>query len=153
MARVVATQRKPGLEHLGVIEEQLRRLLARARALSTHVAAAAHPQLEPAIYATLMEIVRQAPIRSVDLAARRGVSKSVISRQVADLERLGFIGREPDPDDARASVIVPTNSGRKAARTGDAARRAYLERLLHGLPSDELARIAASLTTLNDALE
>jgi DNA-binding MarR family transcriptional regulator len=138
---------------LRTIERELRRLLARARSLSTSTATAVHPQLDPALYALLMDIVAEAPVRSVDLAHCRGVSKSVISRQVAALEHLGLIVREPDPTDARASVIALTKQGRDAARTIDAARRKHLKRLFDRLSADDLAQLAHSLGRLNDILE
>jgi DNA-binding MarR family transcriptional regulator len=141
------------VEHLCTIERELRRLLARARTVSTSTAAAVHPQLDPALYAVLMVVVANAPVRSVELAQTRGVSKSVISRQVAALQRLGLIAREPDPTDARASIIVLTADGRRAARTIEAARRSHLKRLFDQLSPDELAQIAHSLGQLNDVLE
>lgn len=146
-------QRESSLENVRTIERELRRLLARARSLSTHTAAAVHPQLDPALYALLMDIVVGAPVRSVDLAQSRGVSKSVISRQVAALEKLGLIGRQPDPTDARASIITLTRDGRAAARTIDTARRKHLKRLFDDLSSEDLALIAQSLGRLNDVLE
>jgi DNA-binding MarR family transcriptional regulator len=140
------------VENVRTIERELRRFLARARTLSTHTAAAVHPQLNPALYALLMDIVSRAPVRSVDLAQTRGVSKSVISRQVASLEDLGLIERRDDPTDARASVLVLTDKGRAAARTIDASRRKYTQRLFDQLPPEDLAQIAYSLGRLNDVL-
>lgn len=159
MARTAPGAAKAGpvdkfaVEQVAIIETELRRLLARARAVSSQTAAAVHPQLDPALYAGLMEIVRSAPVRSVELAHARGVSKSVISRQVAALENLGLIAREPDPTDARASVLVLTKRGREAARTIDQARRMHLKRLFEALTPEELAQIAQSLGRLNDILE
>lgn len=141
------------LENVRTIERELRRLLARARTVSTHTAAAVHPQLDPALYALLMNIVANAPARSVELAHSRGVSKSVISRQVAALEKLGLVARQPDPTDARASIITLTSDGRTAARTIDTARRKHLKRLFDDLSPDDLAQIAHSLERLNDVLE
>jgi DNA-binding MarR family transcriptional regulator len=138
---------------LGVIEAQLRRLLARARAWSVQTAAAVHPELDPALYAVLMEIAANAPVRSVDLATCRGVTKSVISRQVAALTELGLVARRPDAHDARAFVIELTDEGHRAAETADAARRAYLQRIFDGVSPADLDRIASSLTVLNDALD
>jgi DNA-binding MarR family transcriptional regulator len=149
----LAAHDESSIENVRTIERELRRLLARARTLSTHTAAAVHPQLDPALYALLMDIVAVAPARSVELAQSRGVSKSVISRQVAALEKLGLIGRQPDPTDARASIITLTNDGRKAARTIDTARRKHLKRLFDDLSADDLAQIASSLGRLNDVLE
>jgi len=140
------------VENVRTIEQELRRMYARSRTKSTQTAAAVHPQLDPAVYSMLMDIVAAAPVRSVDLAAQRGVSKSVISRQVSTLQILGLIERHADPTDARAAVLVLTDAGRKAARTIDAARRAYLKRLLDALSPEELGQVAHALRRLNDVL-
>ena len=139
--------------HIRGIEQELRRLFQRTRALYGTAAAAVQPPLDDTLYALLMLVAAESPVRSVELAQRRGVSKSVISRQVATLTELGLLTRHDDPTDARAAVIVLTDAGRQAADAVNAARRAYLGRLFHGLTQDDLAQIAYSLGRLNDALD
>jgi DNA-binding MarR family transcriptional regulator len=141
------------VEHIRGIEQELRRLFRRTRAFYGTAAAAVQPPLDDALYTLLMLVAAEAPVRSVDLAQRRSVSKSVISRQVAALTDLGLLARHEDPTDARAAVIVLTEAGRQAADAVNAARRAYLGRLFHGLTQDDLAQIAYSLGRLNDALD
>lgn len=149
----LTTDRVAATANLRVIEHELRRLFARSRTWSTQTATAVHPELNPALYALLMDVVTEAPVRSVDLADRRGVSKSVISRQVAALEDLDLIHRAVDPTDARASVIVLTAKGRAAASTIEASRRTYLKKLFDDLSADDLAQLAHSLGRLNDVLD
>jgi DNA-binding MarR family transcriptional regulator len=67
--------------------------------------------------ALLLEL-RNAPdekLRRVDLATRLGVTPSGIARQVAPLERIGLVGRESNPRDARLALVTLTDAGRRIA--------------------------------------
>jgi DNA-binding MarR family transcriptional regulator len=67
--------------------------------------------------ALLLEL-RSSPegrLRRVDLANRLGVTPSGVARQVAPLERIGLVGREPHARDARLALVVLTESGRRTA--------------------------------------
>lgn len=64
---------------------------------------------------------------------------------VDDLERLGYVVRQPDPDDRRAKRIVLTKRGRQSVAVAldtIATLEAELEDLLG---SDQLAKLHASL--------
>lgn len=50
------------------------------------------------------------------LADRAGISKQAMGQLVKELEQQGFITRQPDPDDKRASIIQFTESGWQALR-------------------------------------
>ncbi len=67
------------------------------------------------------------------LAARARMSKPAMGELVADLERLGYVTRQPDPDDRRATILVPTERGldvidrvRRVNRTIERRYRALL---------------------------
>ncbi len=49
----------------------------------------------------------------IDLARSLSVSPSTITRMAAPLEKLGLVGRESDPRDARLAYVVLTKAGRK----------------------------------------
>ena len=52
--------------------------------------------------------------RLTDLAARSGFTKQSVGEAVADLQKLGFVERVPDPADRRAKIIQLTPHGREA---------------------------------------
>lgn len=54
-------------------------------------------------------------MRRVDLAHRLGVTTSGVARQLAPLERIGLVGREPSPGDARLVLVVLTAAGARVA--------------------------------------
>jgi len=59
--------------------------------------------------------------RPSELAARLGISKQALNYLLRDLERLGYLGRRPDPDDLRAKRVVLTPRGWAAAKVIRAA--------------------------------
>jgi DNA-binding MarR family transcriptional regulator len=59
----------------------------------------------------LKSLAMHGPRRSSELAAAVHSDPSTVSRQVATLVRDGLIERQADPEDGRASVLVPTERG------------------------------------------
>jgi DNA-binding MarR family transcriptional regulator len=59
--------------------------------------------------------------RAVDLARQSGQHKQVVGTLVDELERMGYVRREPDPSDRRAKLVVPTDQGRRLMARTDAA--------------------------------
>jgi len=56
--------------------------------------------------------------RLTELAERSGYTKQAVGEVVADLERLGYVERVPDPADRRAKTIVLTQRGHDALAAG-----------------------------------
>jgi DNA-binding MarR family transcriptional regulator len=54
--------------------------------------------------------------RLTELAARANMTPQAMGELVDDLERLGYVERQPDPTDRRAKLIVLTNRGRDCMR-------------------------------------
>jgi len=52
-------------------------------------------------------------IRLTDLSEQAGVTKQTAGALVDELERNGYVTREPDPADARARLVVLTGRGRR----------------------------------------
>ena len=75
---------------------------------------AAHPDaIERATYQLLVHLVKDGPQRAVALAEAVCSDQSTISRQVAQLVKLGYVERTADPDDGRATLLAATAEGRR----------------------------------------
>ena len=59
----------------------------------------------------LVKLATRGPSRASDLAEQVCADPSTVSRQVAALVKAGLIERKADPDDGRASILVPTELG------------------------------------------
>lgn len=101
--------------------------------------------------ALLLEL-RDAPgekLRRAELAQRLGVTPSGIARQVAPLERIGLVGRESNPRDARLALVTLTDSGRRVAEEASATANEAAESALRGLwDADERTQLAGLLAAV-----
>lgn len=68
-------------------------------------------------YDVLLELRAESEgMRMQDLAERVVLSRTRVSRVVDELEKAGFVAREPDPHDGRAVLARLTKAGRAALR-------------------------------------
>lgn len=89
----------------------------------------------------------------VDLAKRLCVSPSTVTRMAIPLEKIGLIGRESDPRDARLAYVVLTDAGQSLV----AQATETLERLSADVFSDrwsetEIERLGSLLGRLTASL-
>lgn len=56
--------------------------------------------------------------RPSELAKRLGMSKQAINQLLKDLEKMGVVRREPDPEDGRARLILFTEEGHRSMVLG-----------------------------------
>ncbi len=57
--------------------------------------------------------------RPGELARLAGRNKQTMGAIIDELERLGYVRREPDPADRRAKLVVPTERGRRLMEVSD----------------------------------
>ncbi|MET8230514.1 MarR family transcriptional regulator [Micromonospora sp. NPDC005298] len=133
------------------VEHELTALLRRGRAVSWEIAREVHPTLEPNTYGLLLWLRRSGSIRLTELAARLGVGKGTLSRQINALEVLGLVRRDPDPNDRRAAQITFTEEGQRRFDAARAARVGELLRTLNDWPARDVEEFARLLGRFNDA--
>ena len=83
--------------------------------------------------------------RVTSLATLLGVDTPTVTRKVQQLERLGYVAREPDPDDGRASLIRLTSSGQETLDRVLTAHRERLSRLFEGWDESDVHLFATLL--------
>lgn len=99
--------------------------------------------VETAAYNCLFRLA-DAPARSGELAEAMFADPSTISRHVAHLVRLGYVRREADPNDGRATILVATDSGRERVAELRARRGEQLRVMMNDWTEDDVS----ALTTL-----
>ncbi|MFE0699449.1 MarR family winged helix-turn-helix transcriptional regulator [Streptomyces sp. NPDC058872] len=132
---------------IDVIQRELTAFARRARAAAARV----HPELPLVSYTLLAHIEEERGCRATDLAAHYLLDKSTVSRQLAGLEKLGFVERRPAPDDHRVQVLHPTEAGSAVLATAQANRQVAFQERLGDWPSEDLARFADYLLRYNTA--
>jgi DNA-binding MarR family transcriptional regulator len=88
------------------------------------------------------------PIRVSDVAQRLAVDLSVASRQVTALLTAGYIGKQPDPDDARATLLSTTEQGQRVLQESHRRMVHAFDRVLDGWSDDEIAALTGALDRL-----
>lgn len=86
--------------------------------LYTRLAEAGHGELTH-LHGAVIAHLDEAGTRATDLARRSGRHKQVIGRIVDELETLGYVERQPEEEDRRAKLVVPTERGRDVMRLSD----------------------------------
>jgi len=119
--------------------------------IAERMAERGHADLRPALLAVGQHVGPHGT-RITELATRASLTKATVVHAVDELERLGYVTREPDPTDRRAKLVVATA---RAAGAEQEARRAIAEiraawAALIG--EDEMDALEAGLRRLRAAL-
>ncbi|GAA1856307.1 hypothetical protein GCM10009836_40610 [Pseudonocardia ailaonensis] len=85
----------------------------------------------------LDELVREGPRRVTELAALERASQPGMTGIVGRLQAAGLVGRAPDPTDGRATLVAPTNAGRRYIRERHAQRAVMVADRITTLPADD----------------
>lgn len=127
-------------------------LLRGLKDLNAHVLDNAGVRCEVAAAHALSRLDLLGPVRLTELAASLGLDPSSVSRQVSALERSGWVAREEDPDDGRATRLVLTGSGRDVVAVLREARTEALARATPEWSEADLDELADRLGRLNHDL-
>lgn len=93
------------------LEREFGLLFAQMRRLYTQIADQFSPGMLPGTYKVFSLIAHHGPVTARDLGERLSIDKGQLSRNIRELEDLGFVARTPDPRDGRVSIITPTEAG------------------------------------------
>ncbi|WP_020500067.1 MarR family winged helix-turn-helix transcriptional regulator [Sciscionella marina] len=96
----------------------------------------------------LATLVSSDAMRLGDLANRERVAAPTLSRMIAALVTKGYVAREPDPADGRASLVAPTELGRDVIQERRSTRMQELRRRLNRLTPEERETILGALEPL-----
>ena len=132
------------------LEGEFSELITRMRRLLMENAERVSPGMLPGAYKVFTTIVRRERVSQSTLAEHLVVDKGQLSRAVRELEQLGLIQRESDPDDGRASILSPTAHGLARLAQARAPQEDTLAKALDGWAVEDiqnLTRLLHALTT------
>jgi len=92
-------------------------------------------------------------LRVTALADRLSIDTPTVTRKIQQLERLGLVARDADPDDRRAHRIRLTPDGLETLDRLTAAKRRWLAALLEGWSTEERTTFAQLLGVFADRLQ
>src|SRR3954453_2209064 len=88
--------------------------------------------------------------RPSELAARLGMTKQALNYLLGELERLGYLQRQPDPDDLRSKRVALTPRGASAIRVIREAVAEVETVWAQQLGAEQFAQFRALLLELNE---
>jgi DNA-binding MarR family transcriptional regulator len=89
-----------------------------------------------------------AGIRLVDLAARAQMSRQWMARAAKDLESLGYVHLEPDPDDQRAMRVIIAARGRAFRAAADKSMARLVDKYAADVGTQRMADLHDTLRRL-----
>lgn len=119
--------------------------------LKARVASTADP--ETSALFPLVRLVREGPQRAKELAESMSADPSTVSRQVATLVRTGMVERKADPEDGRASILVPTELGVCRVHEHFVNRGQMIEPMIADWPAEDRSEFLRLLRRYTDSLE
>jgi DNA-binding MarR family transcriptional regulator len=131
----------------------LARVVRSGRYLSVRAAHSLYGDLPSFGWALLVPLEQDGEQRCSALAARAGVDVSVVSRQLAALERSGYVRRRPDPQDGRASLVQLTDDGARALAVTRALRARWAGAALADWDEDDARLLSELLERLATGLD
>lgn len=82
------------------------------------------------------------------LAARAQITKQAMAELVQYLEACGYLHREPDPDDRRAKLVLPTERGREVVAIAQDLVPQLEDRITSVLGAERVEALRADLDTI-----
>ncbi|AYF75610.1 MarR family transcriptional regulator [Nocardia yunnanensis] len=147
MERVPAFPGRAGA--IEVIQRELTAFARRARGRATEL----HPELSLVASSILDLVIERDGCLAADLAGHFHLDKSTVSRQVAALEREGYLARDVDPANRRNLVLRATAEGRQVARAAARRRAAAFTERFRDWDDADIERMAEYLVRYNAADE
>ncbi len=101
--------------------------------------------------AVFLYLGRNGPSRAVDLALAAGIRPQSMMKIVHELEEMGLVTRQPDPDDSRAKLIDFTARGRRfiaeLRQSTETVWQQYADLLGETALQDTMSRLNRLVTT------
>jgi DNA-binding MarR family transcriptional regulator len=139
-----------GADVIGIIELELVKLVRHLETFGRR--SSLYVRVDRAGYLAMRMLDDLGPVSTNALARALRLDASTVTRQVAALERQGFVERCANPADGRSSTIVLTVHGRQSMREVEGERRHHIEALVCDWGGAERANLGDALTRLNVAL-
>lgn len=108
-----------------------------------------HERMDRAAYLIARTLVDIGPASVNEIARSLSLDGSTVTRQVATMERHGYVSRRAHPDDGRAWVIELTVRGAEEMAWVSAARRSHIAEYVSAWDSEEVQQFGRLLERFN----
>ena len=118
--------------------------------LNAHMAAAGFDAIKAA-YGYVFRILLAGEQTSTKLGALLGITTQGAAKLVDEMERVGYIEKAADPNDARVKVLRLADSGRNAVAEARRFHQAYEDGLAARFGVDDVVSLRRMLAAMGDA--
>jgi DNA-binding MarR family transcriptional regulator len=139
-----------GADAIGAIELELIKLVRHLETFARR--STLYARVDRAGYLALRVLDGMGPVSINALAHALHLDASTVTRQVAALERSGYVERRRDPADGRSATIALTAAGRSSMDEVALQRRRGIEDLVRDWGGTDQVGLAAALVRLNSSL-
>jgi DNA-binding MarR family transcriptional regulator len=109
-------------------------------------------ELHPAAAMLLSDLATHGECRPSELAKRKMVDISVVSRQIGQLTAAGLVDRRPAPEDGRAALVSVSEQGQTELKRVREAYLHFMSAALKDWTQEDIATLAAAIRSMNEAL-
>jgi DNA-binding MarR family transcriptional regulator len=109
-----------------------------------------HLELTPVVWRLLALLQERDGISIGELSEQSLVERTLLSRILTDLERKGFVRREPDRRDKRYAAIYLQPAGRRAFDAILPIAQRQIERAVAGIGNKDLTRLQDILRRISE---
>jgi len=142
---MTTTQPTHGLGNEPVVDDLAGAILDLVHTYLAIKARVTGPEAEANPVFLLAKLVHGGPRRAGELAAVMAADPSTVSRQVAALVRQGMVERQADPEDGRASLLVPTAAGRRRVEEHRQRRETAIAPVVADWSSEDIGTLSTLL--------
>jgi DNA-binding MarR family transcriptional regulator len=137
-----------------VSEDDALRLVVSLHRLLRSLRRAGGPRhIPPTQLIVISQLIEFGPLRIGELAERVPCSQPTATTSVASLEAGGYISREPDPTDGRATRVLVTDAGREVLQSVAHSEAALLVERMRSLSEEDVATVLAADPVLRALIE
>lgn len=136
-------------DDITALEAEIRFMFVGMKTVWKEAAQALDPELQPIGYKILVVLVQHGPLRAQSIADILDHDKALVSRQLRVLERLGLVNIQPNPSDARALLVSPTDSAVASLQSHDTPTRVRLREHMKDWSPEDTQRLIQLLAALN----
>jgi DNA-binding MarR family transcriptional regulator len=153
VAAAAQTRANPCSEDVAAVADTFVRLARSFSRVRAKLLAAAAHDVEWSAHVLLSCLATAGPMRSSELAERIDSDPSTVSRQVAALVKDGLLERRADPEDGRASLLVPTARADVVLSEHNEIRLEHFSRMLGSWEERDLRTFASLLQRFTEDFE
>ena len=108
--------------------------------------------MSPAQYLALAQLVDSGPLSQSELVGRLYITRATGVRLVDRMERDGWVTRQPDPNDDRVNLVVPTERAAQVWERISQVGRTVVDRAHRGICPEELEMAKRIIKKVRDNL-